>query len=818
MCSLPLLSPVRDVFDHAFNVLGERSMKVDWSSFIVKNVISNLNYLLRIYRLTEQELNAHNPFFAQTPEAAKHNILKAELLRNYKLHVAVQQPLAYQRKLSTAILSRILKSNDFRSETVRSLTRECLTAYVFFPTMGFVDPYWVNYGITCALRGTATKADEADAEDGEAGAAAAPGKAEPSASSKSEKTKKHSSKTPGNSTTYEKVGYASLSTPSSRSTSPERSSAEPSSNGPDASASSISASMAGAPSALAVTDTDWAEHPPAPVMARKESILLTSKMKAWDAEKQKRQEKRTARKAKHLIHSNSMGGDLSSSGMGQGLPHDDEVPTGLLSPQGAFSHSPNHAISPTALNSVPPSPSQLSSNWEVRIIGAGIRFDPKPFVMYQLLVKNGPSLKWTVVKRYSAFEELHAKLKKAIPSFEAQLPKKHFFGNLDQQFIANRKVELQTYLGQLLWNRTVQENADLQAFLLPSPEDAKWTQQNPQQNGGQQSGSTFSFFKNKKEKDEAAAAQAAAAAPSAAGPNEDGDTFTSSDPRATDSPRTTRRDRQAAASSGDASTGAAAAPSASPPLSPASSKAQLPRTYSADDLSNGSSKSRGTGSAAATSAATASSASSSAAAATAANPFPLATGPGPSIPGAKEGTWEDKSLTDPLYMLVEEVFNLNGRGWMRRQTAWVAKNLVKLTMDSLIKDKLNKSVESWMNEDVVSEHFDWICDIIWPKGVLYTPAAPPDATETLRMKLEAQEMMRHSIPTALRAMLGKEHCLAAMENFFQFLQMEPLIQHFVRETQQHAGDRARDRMCDSHAALALLSCCNVCRPTLWWTL
>lgn len=45
---------LRDVFDHAFNVLAERCIKVDWSPFIVKNVISNLNYLMRIYRLTEQ--------------------------------------------------------------------------------------------------------------------------------------------------------------------------------------------------------------------------------------------------------------------------------------------------------------------------------------------------------------------------------------------------------------------------------------------------------------------------------------------------------------------------------------------------------------------------------------------------------------------------------------------------------------------------------------------------------------------------------------------------------------------------------------------
>ena len=48
------LLSVRDVFDHAFNVLGERSLKIDWTRFIVTNVISNVNYLMRIYRLTEQ--------------------------------------------------------------------------------------------------------------------------------------------------------------------------------------------------------------------------------------------------------------------------------------------------------------------------------------------------------------------------------------------------------------------------------------------------------------------------------------------------------------------------------------------------------------------------------------------------------------------------------------------------------------------------------------------------------------------------------------------------------------------------------------------
>lgn len=129
-CLPPTTRAVRDVFDHAFNVLGERSLRIDWSRFIVTNCVSNVNYLMRIYRLTEQELNSHNPFFAQTPDEARHRLIKAELLRTYKLHVAVSNPRAYLRKLSTAVLSRILRSSDFKSESVRTLTREVLTTFV----------------------------------------------------------------------------------------------------------------------------------------------------------------------------------------------------------------------------------------------------------------------------------------------------------------------------------------------------------------------------------------------------------------------------------------------------------------------------------------------------------------------------------------------------------------------------------------------------------------------------------------------------------------------------------------------------------------
>lgn len=89
------------------------------------------------------ELSSHNPFFSNMPEAARQRLLKAELMRTYKLHVAVSNPHSYFRSLSTALLSQILRSSDFRSEAVRTLTREVMTTFVFMPVIKFIDPYWL---------------------------------------------------------------------------------------------------------------------------------------------------------------------------------------------------------------------------------------------------------------------------------------------------------------------------------------------------------------------------------------------------------------------------------------------------------------------------------------------------------------------------------------------------------------------------------------------------------------------------------------------------------------------------------------------------
>jgi len=136
-------------------------------------------------------------------------------------------------------------------------------------------------------------------------------------------------------------------------------------------------------------------------------------------------------------------------------------------------------------------------------------------------------------------------------------------------------------------------------------------------------------------------------------------------------------------------------------------------------------------------------------------------------------------LTDPVYQLVEEVFNLNGRGWMRRQATWVAKQLVKMTLDKLIKSQLILTVEGLLSEKQLVENIDWVTELIWPDGKLFQPAPEPTAEEKKAARAAALAGILNVVPTRLRTLVGGEHCDRAIKNSFEFLQMEPLIQHFA---------------------------------------
>ena len=603
---------MRHMFDRSFNAVAVRARRVDWTAFIVRNILTNLNYLLRIYRLTEQHLHKTDPFFSnpRTPQHVRHKLMVEELQRAYRLHPGVGDRDGYLRVVSGAVLSRVLGVRDWRCEAMRDLLREMLIAYCLRMGMSFVEPYWLNVSLINGLTkmrdssmgtspsggtGATGEAANGTATSNSGTSGDREGKKDKRSSRKKDQQRHHDDIPPPHATAaplsrpatadssirttsatqpiptathasatttnfpshhselstsapklspvlHDGAGEGSLSAPSSPfpvSTSNHSSEAEAegSVDGEDGDRDSEgggehaegewateskthardnsgdSRTDGHMPGEAAVEAKEADEAKQNGEASRKES-LLTQKMLEWNNEREKRKEHELALAAaahpqdgqsilhashsaatmlgahsKPPAHPASAAAPLSSSSQPSS-----KRPSTIAHPTAAGSHQPaaarplsthwpasnTHLILPPSFlpnfTSIPFK--AITSNWEVTIIGSGMKFDPKPFVAYQLAVKNGTLLgaivSWTMIKRYTHFQHLHSQLKRKMEGvFSAALPKKHFFNQLDAEFIAQRRKELSTYLNQLLWNKEVLSSAELRHFLIPNEKDFK---------------------------------------------------------------------------------------------------------------------------------------------------------------------------------------------------------------------------------------------------------------------------------------------------------------------------------------------------------
>ena len=72
---------------------------------------------------------------------------------------------------------------------------------------------------------------------------------------------------------------------------------------------------------------------------------------------------------------------------------------------------------------------------------------------------------WIVWRRYRQFHELDAKLRARFPAFAAPLPAKKMGGNLNPQFIEERRQALETYLSAVVEDSNAAGSADFRAFI-----------------------------------------------------------------------------------------------------------------------------------------------------------------------------------------------------------------------------------------------------------------------------------------------------------------------------------------------------------------
>jgi len=100
-----------------------------------------------------------------------------------------------------------------------------------------------------------------------------------------------------------------------------------------------------------------------------------------------------------------------------------------------------------------------------RIVNAELNTDgARDFVVYKIRV--GDALKeWTICRRYRQFEVLHRQLRQ-ISSYDCQLPgKRFFFHSPNVEFIEQRRCALDDYLQSVLQNPVLKASDDLWEFL-----------------------------------------------------------------------------------------------------------------------------------------------------------------------------------------------------------------------------------------------------------------------------------------------------------------------------------------------------------------
>ncbi|XAR72864.1 hypothetical protein NMG60_11019645 [Bertholletia excelsa] len=82
--------------------------------------------------------------------------------------------------------------------------------------------------------------------------------------------------------------------------------------------------------------------------------------------------------------------------------------------------------------------------------------------------------------------------------------------------------------------------------------------------------------------------------------------------------------------------------------------------------------------------------------------------------------WTPPNLTVPVLNLVDKMFQLKRRGWLRRQVFWMSKQILQLVMEDAIDDWLLRQIQLLRREDVIAQGIQWVQNVLWPDGIFFT--------------------------------------------------------------------------------------------------
>ncbi|XP_057787496.1 uncharacterized protein LOC131004760 [Salvia miltiorrhiza] len=161
--------------------------------------------------------------------------------------------------------------------------------------------------------------------------------------------------------------------------------------------------------------------------------------------------------------------------------------------------------------------------------------------------------------------------------------------------------------------------------------------------------------------------------------------------------------------------------------------------------------------------------------------------------------WTPPNLSVPVLNLVDNVFQLKRRGWLRRQVFWISKQILQLVMEDAIDDWLLRQIQWLRREDVVAKGIRWVQDILWPEGTFFlrlraqlnnmeatqgsqqTTKQPGGMRATqsgsFEQQLEAarrasyvKKMLFNGAPTTLVSLIGHKQYRRCTRDLYYFLQ------------------------------------------------
>lgn len=161
--------------------------------------------------------------------------------------------------------------------------------------------------------------------------------------------------------------------------------------------------------------------------------------------------------------------------------------------------------------------------------------------------------------------------------------------------------------------------------------------------------------------------------------------------------------------------------------------------------------------------------------------------------------WTPPKLSVPVLNLVDKIFQLKRRGWLRRQVFWISKQILQLMMEDAIDDWLLRQIQLLRRDEVIAQGIRWIQDVLWPDGTFFTrlntqsqmndcqpnqtsfqttsrhtkaskPGSFEEQLEAARRASDVKKIILNGAPSTLVSLIGQKQYRRSGKDIYYFLQ------------------------------------------------